>query len=207
MAELGEQGLLLPALVNEALAANDRAKYLMTLLQAARAHANQPEQPAADLKQERQASGVDDADLDAVVGGGRKEGPDDYVIPGVRGIHDRLVKEVGRMLAPLREAEKPSPCNGHTPAADYAGRLQGLLADAPSLAADQSLAPTSTGSPPAPETGDSLHVLIMDMHKGLNQLQLHIAAETLDGASVYGLDDADRPLIQAFMAGVNRTRR
>jgi hypothetical protein len=41
--ELGEQELLLPALVNEALAANDRAKYLMTLLQAARSHAEQPE--------------------------------------------------------------------------------------------------------------------------------------------------------------------
>ena len=34
--ELGEQALLLPSLVNEALSANDRAKYLMTLIQAAK---------------------------------------------------------------------------------------------------------------------------------------------------------------------------
>jgi len=34
---LGEQQLLLPSRVNSALAANDRAKYLLTLLQAARA--------------------------------------------------------------------------------------------------------------------------------------------------------------------------
>ena len=34
---LGERGLLLPALVNRALAANDQAKYRLTLLQAAKA--------------------------------------------------------------------------------------------------------------------------------------------------------------------------
>ena len=43
--ELGEQELLLPALVNEALAANDRAKYLMTLLQVARSTPTIPTWP------------------------------------------------------------------------------------------------------------------------------------------------------------------
>lgn len=50
--ELGEQALLLPVRVNEALAANDRAKYLMTLLQFARAHADHPDSPATDLSPE-----------------------------------------------------------------------------------------------------------------------------------------------------------
>ena len=36
---LGEEGLRLPALLNEALAANDRAKYLFTVLQVAQGHA------------------------------------------------------------------------------------------------------------------------------------------------------------------------
>ena len=35
--ELGEEKLLLPALVNAALMANDRIKYYFTLIQAARA--------------------------------------------------------------------------------------------------------------------------------------------------------------------------
>src|ERR1035437_9362329 len=39
VAALGEQRLLLPALLNESLAANDRAKYRLTLLQTAKAHA------------------------------------------------------------------------------------------------------------------------------------------------------------------------
>jgi hypothetical protein len=40
---LNEQALLLPSLVNRALAANDRVKYRFTLLQAAQAHAERPD--------------------------------------------------------------------------------------------------------------------------------------------------------------------
>ena len=56
------------------------------------------------------------------------------------------------------------------------------------------------------EAGDSLHLLVMDLHKELNRLQQRLATETIDGAQVYGVLDDDRPLIAAFMAGVNRTR-
>ena len=102
VSELGEQELLLPALVNEALAANDRAKYLMTLLQVARERADHPDVPATDLKQERLAYGVSDAELDLVVQGSRKESSNAYFIPAARRIHDMLVVEVDRMMAPLR---------------------------------------------------------------------------------------------------------
>jgi hypothetical protein len=34
-----------------------------------------------------------------------------------------------------------------------------------------------------------------------------MAQETLDGAAAYGLGPADRPMVSAFMAGVNRTSR
>jgi hypothetical protein len=98
--ELGEHELLLPTLVNEGLAANDRAKYLLTLLQAARDHADHPEGPAADLKQERLACGVADPDMDTVVGRSRKEGPDAYVIPALRRVHTHLADDVRRMMAP-----------------------------------------------------------------------------------------------------------
>ncbi len=46
---LGEEGLRLPALLNEALAANDRAKYLFTVLQVAQGHAEHPGGPAAGI--------------------------------------------------------------------------------------------------------------------------------------------------------------
>jgi uncharacterized protein Yka (UPF0111/DUF47 family) len=54
-------------------------------------------------------------------------------------------------------------------------------------------------------SGDSLHLLVMDLHKALNRLQASIAVESLDGASVYNLADGDRPLVQAFMRGLAAT--
>jgi hypothetical protein len=57
--ELGEEELLLPGLVNSALAANDRIKYYFTLLQTAREKAENPHMEfpslriAVDLEKER----------------------------------------------------------------------------------------------------------------------------------------------------------
>jgi len=45
----------------------------------------------------------------------------------------------------------------------------------------------------------------MDAHRGLNQLQLEVATENLDGASVYRLDEGDRALVSSFMSGVHST--
>ena len=66
--ELGESTLLLPALVAGGLEANDRAKYFLTLLQAARE--TTPTRPCATmapLRDERLAAGVADSDFDSVV--------------------------------------------------------------------------------------------------------------------------------------------
>ena len=61
---LNEQALLLPSLVNRALAANDRVKYRFTLLQAAQAHAERPDAVTSSLRTERLAAGVPDESLD-----------------------------------------------------------------------------------------------------------------------------------------------
>jgi uncharacterized protein Yka (UPF0111/DUF47 family) len=45
----------------------------------------------------------------------------------------------------------------------------------------------------------------MDLHKQLNAMSSEIATENLDGAHVWQIEEADRPLIQAFMRGLNRT--
>jgi hypothetical protein len=193
--ELGEQELLLPALVNEALAANDRAKYRMTLLQAAREHADHPDRPVSALEQERLACGVEEPDLDAVVERSRKEGGP-YRIPGARRLHDGLIDDVRHMLAPLRTAG-----TGHEQ------RLQALLESAPALADDHiSAAHIQALTSGQRDAADSLHLLVMDLHKELNRLQQQLATESIDGALVHGLRDGDAPLVAAFMAGVKRTR-
>jgi len=45
----------------------------------------------------------------------------------------------------------------------------------------------------------------MDLHKEINQLQSEISTEVVEGAKIYGISEADRSLIVAFMKGVNRT--
>jgi uncharacterized protein Yka (UPF0111/DUF47 family) len=54
--------------------------------------------------------------------------------------------------------------------------------------------------------GDSLHRLIMDLHKALNRLAADAAEETIAGAHAYGLHADDRPAVEAFMRGLRSTK-
>ena len=55
--------------------------------------------------------------------------------------------------------------------------------------------------------GDSLHRLVMDLHKALNGLAAAHAEEKLAGAHVSGLLPQDRGAIEAFMRGVHATEK
>ncbi|MBV8488371.1 MAG: CHAD domain-containing protein, partial [Planctomycetaceae bacterium] len=204
--ELGETQLLLPAQVSEALAANDRAKYLMTLLQVAREHADHPDLATTDLRQERLACGVEDAELDTVVARSLKEGTDAYVVPSARRILDRLVENVRQMMTPLRLQAGSAQLGGERLGDPYEERVVRLLSQAPALGDDritgEYLDRLTTGRR---ENGDSLHLVVMDLHQELNRLQRQLATETINGARVYSVDDDDRPLIVAFMEGVHQT--
>ena len=46
----------------------------------------------------------------------------------------------------------------------------------------------------------------MDLHKALNRLTAQCAEETVAGALTYGLRPEDKPLVAAFMRGLERTR-
>src|SRR5579883_2544064 len=67
---LEEHSLLLPALLNRALAANERAKYFLSLFQACSNPADRAGSATAQtssLRSERLAAHIDDVDLDRVV--------------------------------------------------------------------------------------------------------------------------------------------
>src|SRR5919106_328343 len=105
---LGESKLLLPALLNAALAANDQVKYLFTLLQFARDRAEHPHAATSNLLQERIACGLDDEEeLDAVVEGSRTDGEGAYRIPHAERILTLVSRNIRSMLEPLREAGRP----------------------------------------------------------------------------------------------------
>ena len=69
LAVIGEKGLQPAAALNAALAANDRVKFLFSLLQFALAHAEAAGPARSTLRRERIACGIDDPDLDGVVAG------------------------------------------------------------------------------------------------------------------------------------------
>ena len=200
VAALGEHRLLLPFLLNEALSANDRAKYRLTLLQTAKAHGDFPDAPFSDLHTERLACGIIDPSYDAVVAETAKRGSDAYAIPRLSELCAALRADLTAMLAPLAAAQ-------HSEAAAFQRRLQelsgaALLNDDGTIGGERIVALTAGD----PAGGDSLHLLIMDMHKALNRLQAGIATDTVSGALTYGLQGDDRALVTAFMKGVNRTR-
>lgn len=210
VAELGESSLLLPNVVNAALAANDRAKYLIALLQGAKDHADRPEVGAVDLKLERIACGVEDADFDTIAERSRREGDRKYVIPSARRIYDLLVEQVRQMISPL-ELEVGGVAAAATAdgkAAEYRRRLDAYLARLPAPKDDSfdgdaiDRIALATGG-----QQDGLHGLVMDLHKEINRLQGKISTESIAGAAVYGLAEEDRPLAAAFMAGVHETEK
>lgn len=193
--ELGESALLRPRQVNDALAANDRLKYRFTLLQAACAHARQADAPFSDLRAEREAAGVEDGELDRVVEASRLE-DGHCVVPGAAQLHAAIESDLRTMRAPLAASDG---------AEAFDQRLEHLLA-APGPGDDRipdGYVATITHA--RRERGDSLHLLVMDMHKALTAVQASLACESIDGAQVYAIDDADRALVRAFMAGLNAT--
>ena len=199
LAELGEQRLLIPSMVGAGLEANERAKYLLSLLQAARSTRRRAG-PAVVVTARR-----------AAVGRGRRprsrpscrashprSGPDLYLIPQAGAVHRDLARAIGQVLAPLEEAQLED--------APPLSRLEALLATVPDLGGDRvpgSYIDRITSA--RRDAGDSLHLLVMDAHRALNRLQAQVATDTLDGAMVYGLADADRDLVGAFMAGLHST--
>ena len=189
---IGEAGLGRSAQISAALAANDRLKYYFSLLQMALAHSEHPEQPASNLRHERLACGIDDSTLDAVVTETRREGIY-FRVPNCNELLQRITQDLRDMATAVS-----------APAIDQ--RLQRQLSSLPNcqdglIDADVVGAITRARN----GKGDSLHQIVMDLHKALNKMQAELAEEHVDGAAVYGIEDADRPLISAFMAGLNRT--
>ena len=197
LAALGEKGLQQPTALNAGLAANDRIKYAFSLLQMATEHAAHPEKSASSLKQERLACGIDDSELDTVVATAQEAGKSCRII-GVSRIMERVGDDVRLMAAPVLAADVPG----------LASRVASLLASLPGTR-DDLVDPAAVAAmmQAGHSATDSLHRLVMDLHKHLNTLQAGMAQETLDGAAAYGLEQADRAMVSAFMAGVNRTAR
>lgn len=198
--ELGENPLLLPAYVEQALEANNRLKYYFTLLQEAQQFADHPEAGAADLRTERAVAGITDSSLDSIIANAQRTTDGHYYIPQVIRLHGEIVSALETMLTPVQAGM------GDGTAIRFRQRLDKLLADIDTITGDEvSAGYIEHATHGRRDHGDSLHLLVMDLHRVINQLQSELAQETLDGARAYGLADSDRRLVKAFMSGLNRT--
>lgn len=196
---LGEDQLLLPGLVSAALTANDRVKYMLTLLQTAAAAAD-GDAEVPNLREERLASGVQDSRFDGIAVASTRQGDEGYVIPGAQSLAEQALDEVSTMLAPLTAA-------GVAAAADLQERLERLRAELrvhdDTISYEDVLRLTAGPG----YRRDTLHLLVMEAHRELNALQARIATESISGARAHDLGPGDRELVAAFMRGVHRTER
>ncbi|MCK6408809.1 DUF47 family protein [Thauera sp.] len=194
VASLGQTELLRPARVRAALAANDRLKLYLSVLQAAHDRATRSDAPALDLSREFAAAGVDAPWLAQLPANAYREGKVLHV-PELARLVTLFGEDLRTMARPLEDDPDFDGRAGH-----WCAWLDQLAPDA--LTGEQLHALTSAKR----TRDDSLHLLVMDLHKALNRLAAELSSETLDGAHVWQIADADRPRIAAFMRGVNATR-
>lgn len=88
--ELGHTDILLPSLMAEGLAANDRIKVRLGALQAAHAHAREPDRPAAMLEVESRAAGIAPAAIASLIRGAHLIGENRLCAPSLA----KLIKEI-----------------------------------------------------------------------------------------------------------------
>ena len=122
-----------------------------------------------------------------------------YLISGAEELARRAFAEVETMIAPLRVAET----DGAEALASRLDELSGAVAPEGDTISGDDISALTAG----PGGKDSLHLLVVDAHRQLNRLQERVASDSIDGARVHDLADEDRPLVAAFMHGLQRTQR
>jgi uncharacterized protein Yka (UPF0111/DUF47 family) len=198
---LGEKNVLLPELIAEGLAANDRIKARLSVLQAAADHACDPQNTRFSLSEECRAAGIDPVPLEAMVNGASRSSGERITAPGLGALGKGIWDDMAAMLHAVKAGD---PALGEK-SADRLAAIQG----AASLGSSDSLeTATPKNLTSLPKIGeDSLHRLIMDLHKALNGLAASHAQEVISGALTYGLLAQDRAAVEAFMRGLNATRK
>jgi uncharacterized protein Yka (UPF0111/DUF47 family) len=198
---LGQNDLLLPSLIAKGLSANDRIKTRLSVLQAAVRHAREPNGAAFDLAEECRAAEFDSLAMEALVERARLCGTGQITAPGLGGLGTAIWDDMSSMIRPVQvtDAARGEAALRRLAAIRQAAALG--ASDTADLAAVSDLTRLTGG------TGDSLHRLVMDLHKELNRLSAASAEETILGAHVYGLLPEDRSAVTAFARGVQSTEK
>src|SRR3974390_1910144 len=199
--KLGQTEILLPSLVADGLAANDRVKARLSVLQAAERHARDPQGSRFDLSEECHAACIDPIPMEALVNGSAIIAGERIAAAGLSRLETAIWDDVEVMIHAVKA--------GDAAEGDAALQRLSIVRGAASLkvsdTVEQSHIARLTGI--AGGNGDSLHRLVMDLHRILNRLSAGLAEEVLDGAHVYGLTPNDKSAVKAFMRGVESTHK
>jgi uncharacterized protein Yka (UPF0111/DUF47 family) len=197
VSSMGHRGLMLPTWITAALRANDRLKVYLTVLQGAAAHASHPGRSLSDLADEMTAAGLSDAWLrDIEASASRVE--DDVRFPELPRLVAAFVADIATMARPVLETDATGT-EWHRRVKHWLDWLGNLPSD---RLRDEQIEALTHGRRGG---ADSLHLLVMDLHKQINRLAVEMASELIDGAHVWHLQPADHALVAAFMRGLNRT--
>ena len=198
--ELGQTDILLPALVADGLAANDRIKVRMSALQAAAQHAREPGRPATDLSVECHTAKIAPASLASVIGGAHLVAAGRFAAPDLARLMSDISDDAATMVRAVMAGSKAEgeAAQARLAAIKTAGQLE--------AASEIEFARIARMTAVAQEGADSLHRLVMDLHKLLNRLAADCSEEIIAGAHAFGLHAEDRLAVESFMRGVEETR-
>ena len=186
----GTGGTAQAGAVRAALAANDRLKLYLSVLQAAHDRAQRGDAPALDLARSPPSPGSMRPWLAQLPATAHREGKELHVA-GLDRLAGLLAEDPVQPWRDRSKATRTSTRAVRTGAPGWPSsprtRCRRLAPRAHQRQARQD---------------DSLHLLVMDLHKSLNRLAAELSSETIDGAHVAG-GFGRSPRIAAFMRGLN----
>lgn len=200
--DLGEKRIVLPDLLKEGIVANDRVKYYFTLLQNSKIKILNRKDVTKGLLEERERLKISEVVSDAILENCSLIRENTIYMPGVQRILKEIHKCIKTMLKPLELMEQTERFEEYT---SRFSLMQGILLSNYNdiinfevidsiVSADRSIK-------------DTPHLLVMDLHKELNNLMSLITPESIDGANVFDIKEQNRFIIQSFMKGINRTAK
>lgn len=198
------EALPLAELLRLATAANDRAKYYLSLLQFAAGRAEADEAPPVDLSEDRALVGIDDASLDCVIAAASCVGDGLYRVPHARRIVTAVLADVDAMLEPLRRAvDEELRQLGER----LSGRLRAFVAHDLTREADAIDAEALARLAGVDDRSDTLHQLVMEAHRALLDLERRLSERArVDETSGQAPPSSERALAAAFAEAVRRGR-
>ncbi|MBI1204083.1 MAG: hypothetical protein GC182_16400 [Rhodopseudomonas sp.] len=199
--ELGQTEILLPARIAQGLAANDRVKVRLSVLQAAARHAHDPAGSRFNLNDECRQAGIDTMAMEALVNSAALIADARILATGLRALEAAIWGDVEAMIDAVRAGDPEAGDSARQRLTVLRSAASPQPADTLELSQIGRLTHISGGN------GGSLHRLVMDLHKALNRLAAEHAEEEFAGAHVHGLSAQDRPVVEAFMRGLDATRK